>query len=206
MSPLPHDTNAVFGLTLSNIGLFIASGLLLTLILQGTYGSLSERTAEISTTAHILNSTVETLLVTEDDIPLQIQLPTLIPGLQISCSTQLIHLTAPGSFGTTLADTQAWTLRPWPRNSTTWQSSTDLHRWLRQTTAHTGTMNDPVNDTILCSLQETFTSEALQLATNPMQYSVTRPLTAEKVTIYATSSTRTFFLLYQTSTEQITQT
>ena len=201
MSRLQHDTHGVLGLALSNIGLFIASGFLLAIILNGAYGSLWERNAELSSMANTLDSHLETLNAAYTDMRFLIRIPSNLPDLRISCSTAFIRLSTQGSFGTTLTCTHLWRLHPWPRNNITWNSGDDLRLWLKTISGHFGTERDPVNTTILESLKENQTKDIIQLAFTPVEFLPGRPFVVEKITVYSSKANVTFFLVYQPSIE-----
>ena len=198
MLRLSPDTHGVLGLSLSNLGLFLASGLLLILILGGAYGSVWERTAELKATAHTLNSYLETLDAAYTDTRLLIQMPS-VTSLQITCSTEYIMVSTKGAFGLPLAYTEVWRIRPWPRDNTSWRSGEDLHRWLNYTHGHTGSAEDPVNLTVLTALQQAQHADAARLAYTPLQINDAQPLFAEKVVVYTPENRAEFFLLYQPS-------
>ena len=198
MLPLRPDSHGVLGLTITNLGLFLASGLLLTVILGGVYGSLWERTAELRTTADTLNTYVETLSAAYNDSRLVIPIIRGLSLLHMTSSTESLRVSTQGSFGATLTITERWTCRPWPRNNSSWQSGVDLHQWLNTTYGHAGTVEDPVNQTVLNALKETHLAAVAWLARTPMEFNSALPLVAENVIIYMPQDHVAFILLYQT--------
>jgi hypothetical protein len=198
MLPLRPDNHGVLGLTIANLGLFLASGLLLAVILGGVYGSLWERTAELRTTADTLNTYVETLSAAYNDSRLVIPIVRGLSLLHMTSSTESLRVSAQGSFGTTLTITERWTCRPWPRNNSSWQSGVGLHQWLNMTYGHAGTVEDPVNQTTLNALEETHLAALARLARTPVEFNCALPLFAENVIIYTPQDQVAFVLLYQT--------
>ena len=193
----PND-HGVLGLSITNLGLFLASGLLLAIILGGIYGGLWERTAELRTTAETLDTYLETLSAAYNDTRLVIPIPRSLPLLHITSSTESLRISAQGAFGTTLTYTEKWSIRPWPRTNNSWRSGDDLYHWLNTTYGHTGTAEDPVNQTVLDALNQDYQAAGAQLAYTPVEFNSAHPLIAEKVTIYTPQDHVAFVLLYQT--------
>ncbi len=197
MLRLRLDSHGVLGLTVTNLGLFLASGLLLVVILSGIYGGLWERTAELRTTADTLNTYVETLNAAYNDTRFVIPIPRGPLLLYLTSSTESLRVSAQGAFGSTLVFTERWISRPWPRINSSWRSGDNLHQWLNMTSGHAGTAEDPVNQTVLNALIANHLTDAALLACTPVEFNCAFPLIAEKVIIYASQDHVAFILLYQ---------
>jgi len=204
MLRLRTDRHAVLGLSLANLALFLASGLLLGIILEGVYGSIWERTAQLQTTADTLNASIETLSAAYEDTSLMIRLPTGPPSMRLSCSSQYIHVWSQFGSTTALSVTEPWVVSPWPRPAGSWQSGHDLHGWLNDTYGHLGTVQDPINLTTLVSLKKDRQSAAMSLAYSPVEFTGTSPLIAEKTFVYTEQGEPyVVLLLYQNETKNI---
>lgn len=198
MLKLPTNSHAVLGLSLANLALFLASGLLLCIILEGAYGSLWEHTAQLQATADTLNTSVETLSAAYQDTRLTLPPLSQSPTIRLSCSTQYIHVWSQSDSTTSLSLTTSWTIPPWPRPNDTWQSGDELHQWLNATYGHLGTPQDPINETILQTLRAQQEAAALALAYDPLEYTTTSTIFIEKTYLSVEQETPyTVLLLYQ---------
>jgi hypothetical protein len=196
------DCHGVVGLSLANLGLFLASGLLLAFIVGGVYGGFWERSAELRTTASSLNTCVETLSAAYDETKSTIEIPRVPTLTLVSCSSQFLHLTTTASFGAFVSVTDQWRISVWPRPNGSWQSGGDLHKWLNMTFGHDGSVQDPVTSSVLENLTKDQQDCAKTLALEPFVFDAARPLIVEKVFVYADNGERgAFMVLYQTDSE-----
>lgn len=193
-----HNSLGVMGLSLANLGLFLASGMLLAFIIGGVYGGFWERSAELEATAVSFNTIVETVNAAYSDARITVRFPQH-PILQhVTCSTQYLSLAASGGFRGLVSVTQRWVVSAWPRENASWRSGEDLHRWLNETSGHSGTFDDPVNGSVLSSLREDWNASVDALALEPIALNPAVPVVVEKVFVYGGGGERvSFVVVYQ---------
>jgi hypothetical protein len=138
-----HDNNGVIDLTLSQIGLFIATTILLTVVFSLVFSNDWQRTAEL----HSLATSFSNLLSDTDnrffENTIRFQFPQKDYTYQIRISTEYITISAKGNWDADLFVTERFLIRPWPRFSTqNWTTGGDLHSYLNETCGHRGTKND----------------------------------------------------------------
>lgn len=193
------DTHSIMGVTLSQIGLFLATGILLTVVVSLVFSNDWQRTAELqsqaSSFANVLGD-VDTSFF-ERRTCFQFSLKEYPYFTRIS--TEYIVLIAKGSWQSSLTVTQRFLIEPWPRlPSQNWTTGDDLHRYLNRTCGHWGTEHDSIsteNFTLLC--QEQHNSSAF-FALRPLEIRMNEPVYVEKVTIfYDQYRHRDFLLVYQ---------
>jgi hypothetical protein len=196
-----QDNNGVIDLTLAQIGLFIATAILLSAVFSLVFSNDWQRTAEL----HSLATSFSNLLNDIDnrffENTITYQFPQKDYTYLIRISTEYISISAKGSWGTDLINTQRFLINPWPRISTqNWTTGDDLHSYLNETCGHRGTKNDAIpliNFTQLSTEQnETMSFFALY----PLEILNSEPVYLEKVTIfYDSEKSHDFLLVYQLS-------
>jgi len=189
----------MMGLTLTQIGVFLATGILLTIVVSLVFSNDWQRTAELqsqaSSFANLLgdveNSFFERtfrFLFARKEYPYVAQI-----------STDYLVLSAPGSWQHNLTVTYRLLLSPWiwfP--SQNWTTGADLHAYLNQTCGHWGTEQDAIPIENFTSLFEEYNSSAAFFALHPLEILMNDPVYVEKVTIfYQHHKQQDFLFIYQ---------
>lgn len=198
MSRCSNDTNSMMVLSLTHLGLLIATAILLSVILFFIFNNDWQRTAELQAQAsdfsNLLYDTdnsfferINTYTFTHKDYPYSVRM-----------SSEYIVLSASGSWQKTLKVATKFLIRPWPRMSPqNWTTGEDLHAFLTTTFNHTGTQNDPLSSqnftVFLHQLNNTLTS----LAKEPLNILIDKPIFIEKTFLYYDEKKYDFLLLYQ---------
>jgi hypothetical protein len=195
------DTTSVIGLTLSQIGLFLATGILLTVVFSLVFSSDWQRTAELQSIATNFSNLLGDIDNRFFEHTTRFQFPKKDYAYVVKISTEYIAITAKGSWDTDLIVTVRFLIRPWPRFSRqNWTTGEDLHLYLNETCGHRGTKNDSisaVNFSQLCTEQNTTISF---FALHPLEIFIREPVFLEKVTIfYDGEKKHDFLLVYQLS-------
>jgi hypothetical protein len=194
-----HDNNGVLDLTLSQIGLFIATAILLTVVFSLVFSNDWQRTAEL----HSLATSFSNLLGDTDnrffENTIRFQFPQKDYPYLIKISTEYVSISAQGRWGTDLFITERFLIQPWPRFfPQNWTTGDDLHLYLNETCGHRGTKNDAIptiNFTQLC-IEHNNTKSFLAL--HPLEILNGEPVYLEKVTIfYDDGKSHDFLFIYQ---------
>ncbi|MCX6661561.1 MAG: hypothetical protein NTY91_03320 [Euryarchaeota archaeon] len=196
-----NDTNSVMGLTLTQIGLLLASGILLTVVFSFVFSNDWQRTAELQAQASSFSNLLGDIDNSFFERTTRFQFSHTDYAYSVKISTEYIVITSKGFWDGDLIVTKRLLLRPWPRiPQQNWTTGEDLHNYLNRTCGHRGTENDSMpagNFTQLCQEQNDTTSS---LALHPLEILIKEPVFTEKVTIFYDQTKRhDFLLLYQLS-------
>jgi hypothetical protein len=193
------DTHSMMGLTLTQIGVFLASGILLTVVVSLVFSNDWQRTAELqsqaSSFANLLNDVENSFF--ERTFRFQFAQKEYPYVAQIS--TDYLVLYAPGSWQRNLTVTYRLLLSPWIRlPSQNWTTGANLHAYLNQTCGHWGTKQDAIPLENFTSLFEEYNSTEAFFALHPLEIHMNDPVFIEKVTIYYQHhKQQDFLLIYQ---------
>lgn len=199
MSRCIKDTNGMVGLTLSQIGLFIATGILLTVVLSFVFSNDWQRNEELQSLATSFSNLLMDIDNNFFENTTLFQFPEKDYPYKVTLSTEYIALYAKGNWNTDLFVTNRFLIRPWPRSPhQNWTTGDDLHSYLNKTCGHYGTKNDSLsaeNLTFLCREQNTTIP---YYALHPLEIFLREPVYLEKVTIfYDGENKHDFLLVYQ---------
>jgi hypothetical protein len=189
------------GLTLSQIGLFLATGILLTVVFSLVFSNDWQRTAELQSQASSFSNVLGDIDNNFFEQTTRFQFSVKEYPYFVKISTEYIVISAKGSWDSTLIVTKRFIIKPWPRlPSQNWTTGEDLHTYLNQTCGHRGTENDSIpaeNFTHLCQEQNNITAF---YALHPLEIRIKEPVFVEKVTIFYNQTKRhDFLLIYQVS-------
>jgi hypothetical protein len=189
------------GLTLTQIGLLLASGILLTVVFSFVFSNDWQRTAELQAQASSFSNLLGDIDNSFFEQTTRFQFSHTDYTYSVKISTEYIVITSKGFWDGDLIVTKRLLLRPWPRiPQQNWTTGEDLHNYLNRTCGHRGTENDSMpaeNFTQLCQEQNNTIS---YLALHPLEILIKEPVFIEKVTIFYDQTKRhDFLLLYQLS-------
>lgn len=185
MSRCVHDMNGVMGLTFSQIGLFFATGILLSIVISLVFANEWQRTAELESQASdfsnlladVENSFFERTCkyrFSQEDYPYHPKV-----------STEYLVVTAKGTWDHDLIITKKFLTSPWPRSpALNWTTGQDLHAYLNLTYGHRGTENDSITSKNITTFHQELNNSISFLAVHPLEIQVNNTVYVEKVTIY----------------------
>jgi hypothetical protein len=187
------------GLLFSDLGLFIASGVLLLAVCSLVAYSDWQRTEELRVIARDISSRIQDLDATFFEHSVLYQCPEKKYDYTITASAEYLTVSARGSLGATISVKERFVVRPWPRNETVnWTTGSQLHNYLNKTYCHGGTQQDPLTSSNLTELEQDRQATVVFLALHPLEIRSDMPLTIEKVAIFDDSGeNHSFILLYQ---------
>lgn len=193
------DTTGVIELTLSYIGLILASAILLTVVFSVVFSNDWHRTAELQS----LTSDFSNLLLDLQNLFFEsenfYQFPQKNYQYHVYLSTQYIAISAEGSWGTNLFITKRFPIGPWPRLSTqNWTTGTELHSYLNETYGHQGVYDDPISAENFTGFLNEYNTTATYFALHPYEIQLRKPVILEKICVYYDSGmNHDFLLVYQ---------
>ena len=193
------DTNGVLDVTLSHIGLFIATAILLTVVLSFVFSNEWQRTDELQSIASSFSNLLMDVDSTFFENTTLFQFPEKGYPYTVTLSTEYIRISAKGAWGTDLVMTNKFVIRPWPRYTyENWTTGDDLHAYLNKTYGHHGTKNDSISSVNLTNLYNEQNMTILYSALHPLEIVNRTQVYVEKVTIfYDEEKIHDFLLVYQ---------
>jgi len=199
MSRFTKDTNSIMGLTLSQIGLFLATGILLTAVFFLVFSSDWQRTAEIRSFASSFSHLVEDIDNRFFENTTRFQFPVKSYAYTVQLSTEYIVISAKGFWDTDLFVAERFLIRPWPRSShQNWTTGEDLHEYLNTTCGHRGIKNDSISSVNFTQLSQEQNTTISFYALHPLEMLIREPVFLEKVTIFYDSEKKhDFLIVYQ---------
>jgi hypothetical protein len=194
-----NDTNSIMGLMLSQIGLFIATGILLTAVFFLVFSNDWQRTAEIQSFASSFSHLVEDIDSCFFENTTRFLFPSKNYAYTVKLSTEYIVISAKGFWDTDLFVSERFLIQPWPRSShQNWTTGEDLHEYLNTTCGHRGTKNDSISSVNFTQLSQEQNTTISFYALNPLEILIREPVFLEKVTIfYDGEKKHDFLLMYQ---------
>jgi hypothetical protein len=193
------NTDGVLDLTLSQIGLLLATGILLTVVFSFIFTNDWQRTAELQSLASSFSTLLDDIDNRFFDHTKRFQFPQKEYPYFVKISTEYIVLSAKGSWNSDLSVIQRFVTRPWIRYAKqNWTTGNDLHRYLNETYGHHGTENDSISTENFTRLCHDLNTTLPLCASDPLEVLIREPVWVEKVTIfYDYTKKRDFLLVYQ---------
>jgi len=200
LSKFTKDNTGIMGLTLSHIGLFVATGILLVAVVALLRSSGWQQTAELQSIASSFSSSLEDMDNTFFEHSTSFFFPEKDYPYSVKLSTEYIVLSVNGSQGVSRFIVKQFLTRPWVRSSAqNWTTGADLHAYLNTTYKHQGTVHDQLSLENFTDFIQERNASASFFALRPLDINNMEPVTIEKVTLYYNATERLDLLLvYQT--------
>ena len=194
-----RDTDGLVDLTLSQIGLFLATGILLTVVFCFIFTNDWQRNAELQSLASSFSTFLDDIDNRFFEHSARFQFPQKEYPYVVKISTEYIVLSAKGSWNSDLQVIQRFVTRPWIRLAgQNWTTGNDLHTYLNETYGHRGTENDSITAENFTSLCYDLNTTIPLCASCSLEILLREPLWVEKVTIfYDDTKKHDFLLVYQ---------
>lgn len=199
MSKFIKDNHGIMGLTLSHIGLIIATGILLTAVFSIIFLNDWQRNAELKNIATSFSTIVEGMDTRFFENTTEFHFPDKTYYYNVSISTEYVIVSAEGNQNNKLSIKERFIVKPWPRTSDqTWKTGEELHNYCLYTYGHSGTILDPIVQADLDELNIYKENAGIYLVSNPLYFKINKPVYIEKVIIYyGIAEKQDFLLIYQ---------
>ena len=202
MSQLSNDTNGLIGLTLSQIGLFLATGILITTVLSVVFFNDWQQTNELRSLIRNFSSLVEDMDILFFENTTQFQFPGKNYHYTIQLSSEYIVVFSKSFSGSEFYMTERLYNEPWIRSSQqNWTSGITLREYLNTTYGHRGSQNDSLSLENFTDLRREQNVSSSLYALHPFEILTGEPVYVEKVMIYYGNGQEYDFLLLYQSTE-----
>jgi len=187
------------GLTLTQVGLILATGILLTVVLSLVFSNDWQRTAELQSQASSFSNLLGDVDNRFFEQTSRFQFSHTDYAYSVSISTEYILITAKGSWDGDLIVTKKLFSPAWLRlPQQNWTTGEDLHTYLNRTYGHRGTQNDSIHSENFTQLYQELNNTISFFASHPLEILIKEPVFIEKVTIFYDETKRhDFLLLYQ---------
>jgi hypothetical protein len=179
------DTHGVMGLTLSQLGLFLATGILLAAVVSFVFFNTSQRANELRSIATDFSMLLEGMDTRFIENTTRFQFPQQAYPYTIQLSSEYLVATAKDFWGRDFHVTERFLIEPWIRTpQENWTTGDELHEYLNITYGHYGTQNDTIPlENFSLFLQQCNTSADFY-ASHPLDIISREPVFVEKVIIY----------------------
>lgn len=200
MSKFIRDSHGIMDLTLSQVGLFIATGIFLASICSLVFYNNWQRIDELHAIATSISTCIQDMDTRFFENTTMYQYPYKNYPYVVEASTEYITVSAKGYWGNSISVKERMIIHPWPRNATSnWTTGHGLHDFLNKTYGHWGTQEDPLPLQNLTNVETDWEESVVFLALHPLGLQVNVPLYIEKVSIFDDAGGRhDFILMYQT--------
>ena len=199
MSKFIKDNHGIIGLTLSQIGLILATGILVAAVFSIIFLNDWQRNAELKNIATSFSTIVEGMDIRFFENTTEFHFTEKPYYYNVSISTEYIVIKAEGNQNNKLSIKERFLIKPWPRSSNqTWKTGEELHSYCRDTYGHSGKNSDPITQHDLEILNDVYNISCIHLASNPLYIMIKKTVCIEKVIIYYGSNEKQdFLLIYQ---------
>ncbi len=189
MSKFIQNDKGLLDLTISNIGLFIATAILITAIFSFTFLNDYQKNYEIKN----ISSDFSTIVRSVDSKFFENKTRYFFPNKDfnyfVKISTEFINMEAKGSWNNILSSKRRFLTEPYPlTNNNTWKTGKELHMFLKEKYGFSGNKSEPISrdkieniDRYLDKLKNNIT---LSLSYNPLILDINNPVFIEKIYIF----------------------
>jgi hypothetical protein len=199
MSRLTKDTQGIVGLTISQIGLFCATAILLAAVISSVFFSAWQRTNELRSATTNFSTLMQDTDVLFFDQTIKFLFPERTYPYSVHLSPEYCVATAKDFWGSPLYVGIRFLVQPWIRcPQDNWTTGRDLHEYLSATYGHSGYQNDSLSFQNMTYLLQERNSSVLYYAAHPLEINTHEPVFIEKVIIYYDDEwAGEFLLVYQ---------
>lgn len=201
MSRFIRDNNGVMGLTLSQIGLMIAMGILIAAVFSLVFQNDWRKEAELQNIATSFSTMVEGMDSRFFENTTGFLFPDMEYCYNVSISTEYITVSTEGNVGNDLSVKERFLVKPWPSsNESTWGTGAALHDHLKDNFGNSGNTSDPIQnvDNVKNYLNNEWENVSGALALKPLYVSIDKIIYIEKVCIcYMDNSKQNIVIICQ---------
>lgn len=187
MSRSIRDNNGVMGLTLSQIGLMIAMGILIAAVFSLVFQNDWRKEAELQNIATSFSTMVEGMDSRFFENTTGFLFPDMEYHYNVSISTEYITVSTEGNVGNDLSIKERFLVKLWPNsNESTWGTGAALHDYLKDNFGNSGNISDPIQnvDNVKNYLNNEWENVSGSLALKPLYVSIDEIIYIEKACIY----------------------
>jgi len=187
------------GLTLSQVGLFLATGILLTVVVSLVFSSEWQRTAELESQASSFSNLLYDIENSFFERTSEFRFSQEDYSYDVRISTEYLAISAEEVWESNLIVIKKLLTFPWPRSpAQNWMTGQDLHAYLNLTFGHWGTEKDSISVENVTTFCRELNNSTSFFAFHPLEIQIDQPVYVEKVTIFYDRTRRyDLILIYQ---------
>ena len=201
MSKFIRNQNAIMGLTLSSLGLIIASAILLAAVFSFIFLNDWQTKGEIDIISSSFTSKIEVVDTLFYENTTTFYFPDKKFEYNVLLSSEYITINAGGTQNDNIFIRERFVIRPWIRtNVDTWKTSEELHEYLKTNFENSGNLSDPIQkkDPVNTYLDDEWVDVNTFLSTKSYQVQPKKPVFIEKTILnYQNGEKLELILLYQ---------
>jgi hypothetical protein len=185
MSRFINNTHGIMDLSLSQIALFLATGILLAVVLSFVFFNNWQRTNELQSSSSSFSTLLEDMDKLFYENTTRFDFPEKTYHYTIQLSSEYIFASTKGFFGDDLHVAERFFIHPWIQSSReNWTTKSDLHDYLNTSYGHYGTQDDPIPFENFTELHQEQNTSAAYYALHPLEILLHEPIFIKKVTIF----------------------
>ena len=181
------DDNGIMGLTLSQIGLMIATGILIAAVFSLVFQNEWQKEAELQNIATSFSTMIEGMDTRFFENTADFHFPDKGYYYNVSISTEYITVSTKGNLGSDISIKECFLVKPWPKSKgSIWMNGTTLHDYLKDNFGNSGNISDPIQnvDDVREYLYTEWENVTKSLALEPLYISTDKTTYIEKICIY----------------------
>ncbi|RLF33819.1 MAG: hypothetical protein DRM98_01685 [Thermoplasmata archaeon] len=189
MSRFIVNDKGIMGLTLSQIGLIIATGILLSAVFSFLFFNDWYKTAELRNIANSFSTLVEGMDSRFFENTTVFYFPDKNYRYNVSISTEYIIVESEGNWRNKLSIKESFLRKPWLRQTgENWTNGEELHIYLNTTYSCYGEESDPIKKTHISSVKNYLNNlrdtANKSFALKPFYIDINKPVYIDKVYIF----------------------
>ncbi len=160
MSKFINDEKGIMGLTLSQIGLIIATGILLVAVFSLIFFNDWQKDAELKNIANGFSTLVEGAEAKFFEETTIFNFPDKEYNYNVSISSEYIVVSAKGKVGNDISFKERFLVKPWPQKKySSWFGGVGLHDYLKENFGNSGNISDPIKKVDMDDVKNYFKNE-----------------------------------------------
>jgi len=184
-----RDTHGVMGLTLSQIGLFVATGILLAAVCSFIFLNSFPKKADLENIASGFSTIIEGMDTRFYENKTVFWFPDKSYEYSVGLSTGYLTIESDGPIEDVISIKHRLLKKPLLRESNPdWINSSDLHRFLKVKYGCSGNESDPINQSNVQNVKDYIDSVVesanTSFALDPLKIDVNKPVHIEKIYLF----------------------
>jgi len=200
MSKFTYDKNGIMGLTLSQIGLIIASVILLAAIFTIIFQNDWQKQAELKNIANSISTKIHGMDSMFYENTTNLYLPNKEYNYKTEISTEYITIKIIDDPKDPIYYRHNIILKPFTRkDNSEWESKEELHTYLKNNYGNSGKIDDPIQniDGVKNYLSDEYETNSYELAINPLVFYKEEKINFDKTfIIYETGEKDELIIIY----------
>lgn len=198
MSKFINDEKGIMGLTLSQIGLIIVTGVILAAVFSLIFLNDWQRNAELKNIANSFSTLIEGSEIKFFEETTFFNFPDKEYNYNVSISSEYIAISTKGKIGNDISIKERFLVKPWPqKKDSPWFGRVGLHNYLKENFGNSGNVSDPIKKINIDDVRNYFKNEIetvnKSFALSPLYILTDKVTDIENVFVYYDINDNSFF-------------